>query len=217
MKLFIDTANVNEIREAHSWGIICGVTTNPSLIAKEGRDSKEVVNEICSIVDGPISAEVISLKAEGMIEEARDLAKIHKNIVIKIPMTAEGLKAVSVLSKEGIKTNVTLIFSAAQALLAAKAGATYVSPFVGRLDDIGQNGIELIKEIVQIFKNYPDIKTEIIAASIRHPIHVIEAAKAGAHIATVPFKVLEQMTKHALTDVGIERFLKDWEKVPKKS
>ncbi|ACM60587.1 transaldolase [Caldicellulosiruptor bescii] len=217
MKLFIDTANVNEIREAHSWGIICGVTTNPSLIAKEGRDFKEVVNEICSIVDGPISAEVISLKAEGMIEEARDLAKIHKNIVIKIPMTAEGLKAVSVLSKEGIKTNVTLIFSAAQALLAAKAGATYVSPFVGRLDDIGQNGIELIKEIVQIFKNYPDIKTEIIAASIRHPIHVIEAAKAGAHIATVPFKVLEQMTKHALTDVGIERFLKDWEKVPKKS
>ncbi|ADQ04826.1 transaldolase [Caldicellulosiruptor owensensis OL] len=217
MKLFIDTANVNEIREAHSWGIICGVTTNPSLIAKEGRDFKEVVNEICSIVNGPISAEVISLKAEGMIEEARDLAKIHKNIVIKIPMTAEGLKAVSVLSKEGIKTNVTLIFSAAQALLAAKAGATYVSPFVGRLDDIGQNGIELIKEIVQIFKNYPDIKTEIIAASIRHPIHVIEAAKAGAHIATVPFKVLEQMTKHALTDVGIERFLKDWEKVPKKS
>ncbi|ADQ40976.1 transaldolase [Caldicellulosiruptor acetigenus I77R1B] len=217
MKLFIDTANVNEIREAHSWGIICGVTTNPSLIAKEGRDFKEVVNEICSIVDGPISAEVISLKAEGMIEEARDLAKIHKNIVIKIPMTAEGLKAVSVLSKEGIKTNVTLIFSAAQALLAAKAGATYVSPFVGRLDDIGQNGIELIKEIVQIFKNYSDIKTEIIAASIRHPIHVIEAAKAGAHIATVPFKVLEQMTKHALTDVGIERFLKDWEKVPKKS
>ncbi|BCS81069.1 fructose-6-phosphate aldolase [Anaerocellum diazotrophicum] len=217
MKLFIDTANVNEIREAHSWGIICGVTTNPSLIAKEGRDFKEVVNEICSIVDGPISAEVISLNAEGMIEEARDLAKIHKNIVIKIPMTSEGLKAVSVLSKEGIKTNVTLIFSAAQALLAAKAGATYVSPFVGRLDDIGQNGIELIKEIVQIFKNYPDIKTEIIAASIRHPIHVIEAAKAGAHIATVPFKVLEQMTKHALTDVGIERFLKDWEKVPKKS
>lgn len=217
MKLFIDTANVNEIREAYSWGIICGVTTNPSLIAKEGRDFKEVVNEICSIVDGPISAEVISLKAEGMIEEARDLAKIHKNIVIKIPMTAEGLKAVSVLSKEGIKTNVTLIFSAAQALLAAKAGATYVSPFVGRLDDIGQNGIELIKEIVQIFKNYSDIKTEIIAASIRHPIHVIEAAKAGAHIATVPFKVLEQMTKHALTDVGIERFLKDWEKVPKKS
>ncbi|WAM30484.1 fructose-6-phosphate aldolase [Caldicellulosiruptor naganoensis] len=217
MKLFIDTANINEIKEAYSWGIICGVTTNPSLIAKEGRDFKEVVNEICSIVDGPISAEVISLKAEDMIEEARDLAKIHKNIVIKIPMTAEGLKAVSVLSKEGIKTNVTLIFSAAQALLAAKAGATYVSPFVGRLDDIGQNGIELIKEIVQIFRNYPDIKTEIIAASIRHPIHVIEAAKAGADIATVPFKVLEQMTKHALTDVGIERFLKDWEKVPKKS
>ncbi|MEZ0535855.1 fructose-6-phosphate aldolase [Caldicellulosiruptoraceae bacterium PP1] len=216
MKLFIDTANVNEIREANSWGVICGVTTNPSLIAKEGRDFKEVVKEICSIVDGPISAEVISLKSDEMVVEARDLAKIHKNIVIKIPMTTEGLKAVSILSKEGIKTNVTLVFSAAQALLAAKAGATYVSPFVGRLDDIGQNGLELIREIVEIYNNYPEIKTEIISASIRHPIHVIESAKAGSHIATVPYKVLEQMSKHALTDIGIERFLKDWESVPKK-
>ncbi|CCJ34730.1 MULTISPECIES: fructose-6-phosphate aldolase [Caloramator] len=215
MKLFIDTANVNEIREANSWGVICGVTTNPSLIAKEGRDFVEVVKEITDIVDGPISAEVISLDHEGMIKEARELAKIHKNIVIKIPMTIEGLKAVKVLSKEGIKTNVTLIFSSAQALLAAKAGATYVSPFLGRLDDIGQDGMYLIEEIVRIFDNY-GIETEIIAASIRHPIHVEKAALAGAHIATVPFKVLEQMTKHPLTDIGIERFLKDWEKVPKK-
>lgn len=215
MKLFIDTANVNEIREANSWGVICGVTTNPSLIAKEGRDFVEVVKEITDIVDGPISAEVISLDHEGMIKEARELAKIHKNIVIKIPMTIEGLKAVKVLSKEGIKTNVTLIFSSAQALLAAKAGATYVSPFIGRLDDIGQDGMYLIEEIVRIFDNY-GIETEIIAASIRHPIHVEKAALAGAHIATVPFKVLEQMTKHPLTDIGIERFLKDWEKVPKK-
>ncbi|MDO6355803.1 fructose-6-phosphate aldolase [Caloramator sp. CAR-1] len=215
MKLFIDTANVNEIREANSWGVICGVTTNPSLIAKEGRDFVEVVKEITDIVDGPISAEVISLDHEGMIKEAKELAKIHKNIVIKIPMTIEGLKAVKVLSKEGIKTNVTLIFSSAQALLAAKAGATYVSPFLGRLDDIGQDGMYLIEEIVRIFDNY-GIETEIIAASIRHPIHVEKAALAGAHIATVPFKVLEQMTKHPLTDIGIERFLKDWEKVPKK-
>jgi transaldolase len=215
VKLFIDTANVNEIREANSWGVICGVTTNPSLIAKEGRDFVEVVKEITDIVDGPISAEVISLDHEGMIKEARELAKIHKNIVIKIPMTIEGLKAVKVLSKEGIKTNVTLIFSSAQALLAAKAGATYVSPFLGRLDDIGQDGMYLIEEIVRIFDNY-GIETEIIAASIRHPIHVEKAALAGAHIATVPFKVLEQMTKHPLTDIGIERFLKDWEKVPKK-
>ncbi|SEF38799.1 transaldolase [Caloramator fervidus] len=215
MKIFIDTANVNEIREANSWGIISGVTTNPSLIAKEGRDFVEVVKEITQIVDGPISAEVISLDHEGMIKEARELAKIHKNIVIKIPMTIEGLKAVNVLSKEGIKTNVTLIFSSAQALLAAKAGATYVSPFLGRLDDIGHDGMYLIEEIVRIFENYA-IETEIIAASIRHPIHVEKAALAGAHIATVPFKVLEQMTKHPLTDIGIERFLKDWEKVPKK-
>ncbi|GIW48683.1 MAG: putative transaldolase [Caloramator sp.] len=215
MKLFIDTANVDEIREAEKLGIICGVTTNPSLIAKEGRDFVEVVKEITEIVDGPISAEVISLEAEGMIKEARELAKIHKNIVIKIPMTLEGLKAVKVLSKEGIKTNVTLIFSSAQALLAAKAGATYVSPFVGRLDDIGHDGMTLIEEIVRIFDNY-GIETEIIAASIRHPMHVVEAALAGAHIATVPYKVLVQMAKHPMTDIGIEKFLKDWETVPKK-
>ena len=215
MKLFIDTANVNEIREAEAWGVICGVTTNPSLIAREGRDFVEVVKEITDIVDGPISAEVISLEHEGMIKEARELAKIHKNIVIKIPMTIEGLKAVKVLSKEGIKTNVTLIFSSAQALLAARAGATYVSPFLGRLDDVGMDGMYLIEEIVNIFDNY-GIETEIIAASIRNPIHVEKAALAGAHIATVPFNVLQQMTKHPLTDIGIDRFLKDWEKVPKK-
>lgn len=216
MKIFIDTANVNEIREAESWGILSGVTTNPSLIAKEGRDFIEVVKEITSIVDGPISAEVISLDHEGMIKEARELSKIHKNIVIKIPMTIEGLKAVKVLSKEGIKTNVTLIFSASQALLAAKAGASYVSPFVGRLDDTGEEGLTIIKEIVTIFNNY-GIKTEIIAASIRHPMHVINAAIAGAHIATIPYKILEQMTKHPLTDAGIKRFLDDWKKVPKKN
>lgn len=215
MKIFIDTANVDEIREAESWGILSGVTTNPSLIAKEGRDFTEVVREITSIVDGPISAEVISLEHEGMIREARELARIHKNIVIKIPMTIEGLKAVSVLSKENIKTNVTLIFSSAQALLAAKAGATYVSPFVGRLDDTGMDGMNLIEEIVRIFDNYA-IDTEIIAASIRHPIHVIQAALAGADIATIPYKVLVQLTKHPQTDIGIEKFLKDWEKVPKK-
>ncbi|HBX48222.1 MAG TPA: fructose-6-phosphate aldolase [Clostridiaceae bacterium] len=213
MKIFIDTANVNEIREANSWGVISGVTTNPSLIAKEGRDFKEVVKEITSIVDGPISAEVISLDHEGMIKEARELSKIHKNIVVKIPMTIEGLKAVNILSKEGIKTNVTLIFSSAQALLAAKAGASYVSPFVGRIDDVGSEGMELIREITQIFNNY-DIKTEIIAASIRSPMHVIDAAMAGADIATIPYKVLVQMTKHPLTDIGIEKFLDDWKKVP---
>lgn len=215
MKIFIDTANVEEIREAESWGILSGVTTNPSLIAKEGRNFKEVVEEITSIVDGPISAEVISLDHEGMISEAKELAKIHKNIVVKIPMTIEGLKAVNVLSKKNIKTNVTLIFSSAQALMAAKAGATFVSPFVGRLDDAGMDGMNLVEEIVRIFDNY-GIDTEIIAASIRHPIHVIQAALAGAHIATIPFKVLEQLTKHPQTDLGIEKFLKDWEKVPKK-
>lgn len=215
MKIFIDTANVDEIREAESWGILSGVTTNPSLIAKEGRDFTQVVKEITSIVDGPISAEVISLEHEGMIREALELVKIHKNIVVKIPMTIEGLKAVNVLSKKGIKTNVTLIFSPAQALLAAKAGAAYVSPFVGRLDDTGMDGMNLVEEIVRIFDNY-GIETEIIAASIRHPIHVIQAALAGAHIATIPFKVLEQLTRHPQTDLGIEKFLKDWEKVPKK-
>ncbi|WP_416176013.1 fructose-6-phosphate aldolase [Clostridium sp.] len=215
MKFFIDTANVDEIKKANEMGIICGVTTNPSLIAKEGREFKDVVKEITTIVDGPISAEVIGLKSNEMIEEARDLVKIHKNIVIKIPMTTEGLKAVKILSKEGIHTNVTLIFSASQALLAARAGASYVSPFLGRLDDIGSNGMELVEDITKIFKNY-NIKTEIIAASVRSPLHVINAAKAGCDIATVPYKVLIQMTKHPLTDIGIERFLQDWKAAFKK-
>lgn len=215
MKIFIDTANVDEIREANDWGVICGVTTNPSLIAKEGRNFKEVVTEITSIVDGPISAEVISLEHEKMVEEARELAKIHKNIVIKIPMCAEGLKAVKILAAEGIKTNVTLIFSAPQALLAARAGASYVSPFVGRLDDIGRDGLTLIEDIAEIFEVH-SMRTEIIAASIRHPIHAVECAKAGAHIATIPYKVLEQMLHHPLTDSGIEKFLKDWESVKNK-
>lgn len=210
MKLFIDTANIDEIKEINEWGVICGVTTNPSLIAKEGRDFKEVIKEIASIVDGPISAEVISLDKDGMVREARELAKIHPNIIIKIPMTEEGLKAVNVLSKENIKTNVTLIFSANQALLAARAGASYVSPFVGRMDDIGNEGMDIIYDIAFIFENF-GIETEIIAASIRHPMHVIEAAKAGSDIATVPYKVFKQMVKHPMTDNGIERFLKDWE------
>ena len=214
MKLFVDTANVDEIRQANDMGVICGVTTNPSLIAKEGRDFVEVVKEITTIVDGPISAEVISLQADKMVEEAKPLAALHKNIIIKIPMCAEGLKAVKQLTKLGIKTNVTLIFSAAQALLAARAGATYVSPFLGRLDDIGTNGMILIEEIADIFKLH-NIKTEIIAASIRNPIHVIDAARAGCDIATVPYKVIAQMINHPLTDKGIERFLKDWETVPK--
>ena len=209
MKIFLDTANIDEIKEGASWGIVDGVTTNPSLIAREGRDFKEVVKEICEIVDGPISAEVISEDSEGMISEARELVKIHKNIVIKIPMTVEGLKAVSILSKEGIKTNVTLIFSPNQALLAAKAGATYVSPFLGRLDDVGSQGMDLVRTIVEIFFNY-DYDTEVIAASIRHPLHVVDAALAGAHIATIPMKVLQQMVKHPLTDKGIESFMNDW-------
>ena len=209
MKLFIDTANIDEIREINDWGVICGVTTNPSLIAKEGREFKEVVKEITEIVDGPISAEVISLEKEGMLKEARELAKIHPNIIIKIPMTKEGLKAVKVLSEEGIKTNVTLIFSANQALLAARAGATYVSPFVGRLDDISNEGLYIIEDIVRIFDLH-NIDTEIIAASIRHPVHVLDAAKAGAHISTIPYKVFMQMLEHPLTNIGIEKFLKDW-------
>ena len=210
MRFFIDTANIEEIKEANELGVICGVTTNPSLIAKEGRDFIEVVKEISTIVDGPISAEVISLDHKGMVEEADKLAKIHKNIVIKLPMTLEGLKATKILSQKGIKTNVTLIFSATQALLAARAGATYVSPFVGRLDDIGQDGLSLIEEIVDIF-NVNAIETEIIVASVRNPIHVAQAARMGADIATVPYKVITQMTKHPLTDKGIENFLKDWE------
>ncbi|RHS84805.1 MULTISPECIES: fructose-6-phosphate aldolase [unclassified Clostridium] len=214
MKFFVDTANVEEIRKANDMGIICGVTTNPSLIAKEGRDFNQVIAEIASIVDGPISGEVkaTTTDAEGMIKEGREIAAIHPNMVVKIPMTVEGLKAVKVLHAEGIKTNVTLIFSAAQALLAARAGATYVSPFLGRLDDISMPGIDLINEITEIFMMH-DIQTEIIAASIRNPIHVIDCAKAGADIATVPYKVLEQMTRHPLTDQGIAKFQADYKAV----
>ena len=212
MKLFIDTANVSYIKEINELGIICGVTTNPSLIAKEGRDFKEVVTEITGIVDGPISAEVISMNANEMVSEAKELVKIHKNIVIKIPMCAEGLKAVKILTSLGIKTNVTLIFSAAQALFAARAGATYVSPFLGRLDDIGSEGMKLLSEIVDIFR-IQGIKTKIIAASIRNPIHVVSAARTGCDIATVPISVIKQMINHPLTDAGIARFIKDWESV----
>lgn len=214
MKFFIDTANVEDIRKANDMGVICGVTTNPSLIAKEGRDFGEVIREITTIVDGPISGEVkaTTVDAEGMIREGREIAAIHPNMVVKIPMTAEGLKAVKVLSAEGIKTNVTLIFTANQALLAARAGASYVSPFLGRLDDINVAGIDLIQDIVQIFDNY-GLETEIIAASIRNPIHVTDCALAGAHIATVPYGVIEQMTKHPLTDAGIEKFQKDYKAV----
>jgi transaldolase len=212
MKLFIDTANVDEIREANDLGVICGVTTNPSLIAKEGKVFEEVIKEITSIVDGPISAEVVAPDAEGMVREARELAKIHKNIVIKIPMTAEGLKATKRLSAEAIKTNVTLIFSAGQALLAAKAGATFVSPFVGRLNDIADNGMELVSDIAAIFDIH-GISTEIISASIRGPQDVVDSAKSGAHIATVPYKVIQQMIHHPLTDAGIEKFMKDWNSV----
>ncbi len=213
MKIFIDTANVEEIKKAYDMGVICGVTTNPSLIVKEGRDFFEVIKEITAIVDGPVSAEVISLESEGMVKEALELVeKInYENLVIKIPMTAEGLKAVKILSEKGIKTNVTLVFTASQALLAARAGATFVSPFVGRLDDVGENGIDLIADIAEIFDLH-GIETEIISASIRNPLHVTESAKAGAHIATIPYKVIMKMTEHPLTDAGIERFLKDWGK-----
>lgn len=211
MKFFIDTANVDEIKRAAALGVIDGVTTNPSLIAKEGLALKDVITDICNIVDGPISAEVISLISEEMVKEARELAKLHKNVVIKIPMCEEGLKAVSILHKEGIKTNVTLIFSAQQGLLAAKAGASFVSPFMGRLDDIGNGGIQVIEDLAQIF-DYYGIETEIIAASIRHPMHVLDCAKAGAHIATIPYKVITQMVKHPLTDAGIEKFLSDYSK-----
>lgn len=211
MKLFIDTANVEDIRKANDLGVICGVTTNPSLIAKEGRDFNEVIREITSIVDGPISGEVkaTTTKAEDMIREGREIAAIHPNMVVKIPMTAEGLKAVKVLHSEGIKTNVTLVFTANQALLAARAGATYVSPFLGRLDDISTIGVDLIEDIVTIFDNY-GFDTEIICASVRNPIHVTQCALAGAHIATVPYSVIEQMLHHPLTDAGIEKFKKDY-------
>ena len=212
MRFFIDTANVEDIKKANDMGVICGVTTNPSLIAKEGRDFNQVIAEIASIVDGPISGEVkaTTTDAEGMIAEGREIAKIHENMVVKIPMTAEGLKATKALTSEGIKVNVTLIFSANQALLAARAGATYVSPFLGRLDDISQTGVSLIEDIVAIFENYPEIDTEIIAASVRNPIHVTDCALAGADIATVPYGVIEQMTKHPLTDQGIDKFQKDY-------
>ncbi len=219
MKIFVDTANLDEIRELASWGVIDGVTTNPTLVARSGRSFDEIINEIFSIVDGPISLEVVSNKADDMVEEAKDLIgkisqKYRKNIAIKIPIVPEGLKAVKILSKEGIKTNVTLIFSANQALLAAKAGASYVSPFIGRLDDIGQVGMKIVEEIVEIFYNY-DIETEVIVASIRHPIHVIDAARIGADIATIPPMVIRKMVKHSLTDIGIENFLSDWKKIKK--
>jgi len=215
MKFFIDTANVEEIKKAWDLGVIDGVTTNPSLISKEGKDPIELLKEICSIVNGPVSAEAVSMTADEMIKEAEFLSKIHENIVVKIPMIEEGLKAVRRLSAMGIKTNVTLIFSPIQALLAAKAGATYVSPFVGRLDDISHSGMEIVSDMVEIFTNYM-FNTEIIVASIRNPLHVLESAKMGAHIATIPYSVIIQLIKHPLTDIGIERFLKDWEKVPKR-
>ncbi|MBI5018159.1 MAG: fructose-6-phosphate aldolase [Deltaproteobacteria bacterium] len=210
MKIFIDTANVAEIRRAAALGVVDGVTTNPTLVAKEGRPFREVLLEICGAVEGPVSAEAVSLGAEQMIPEARELAAIHESIVVKVPMTSEGLKAVRTLAGEGIRTNVTLVFSAPQALLAAKAGATFVSPFVGRLDDQGQDGMDLIHQIVSIYRNYA-FATEVIVASVRHPIHVVEAALAGADVATIPFKVIEAMTRHPLTDIGIERFLADWD------
>ncbi|MCH8304895.1 MAG: fructose-6-phosphate aldolase [Candidatus Marinimicrobia bacterium] len=210
MKIFLDTANVDEIKEGASWGIVDGVTTNPSLIAKEGRDFETVIKEICEIVDGPVNAEVVGLKTEEMIAEGRKLRELHENICVKIPMTVDGIKAVKVLSGEGTMTNVTLIFSSLQALLAAKAGATFVSPFVGRIDDMAMPGMDLIADISQIYDNY-GYETEIIVASIRNPLHVVDTALYGAHIATLPMKVLHQMAKHPLTDRGIEQFLKDWE------
>ena len=214
MKFFIDTANIKEIKEANSMGMVDGVTTNPSLIAREGRDFKEIITEICQIVDGPISAEVISLDEAGMVAEARDLAKIHTNIVVKIPMTIDGLKAVRTLTTEGIRTNVTLVFSPLQALMAAKAGASYVSPFVGRLDDLSQDGLVLVDQIVTIFDNY-DYETEVIVASVRNPLHVLDSALMGADIATIPFDVLAKLASHPMTDKGIKAFMADWEKSKK--
>ena len=211
MKIFIDSADVTEIREAQSWGIIDGVTTNPSLMAKSGRALQSVINEICTIVDGPISAEVVSMDAPGMVEEGERLAAIHPNVVVKVPMIPAGLQATTILSGRGIPINVTLIFSPAQALLAAKAGATYASPFVGRLDDIAEDGMGLIAQIVRIYKNY-DFPTQVLVASVRHPIHFVRAAELGAHVATCPFGVLQQIMKHPLTDVGLERFLADYHK-----
>lgn len=217
MKFFIDTANLDEIREAANMGLLDGVTTNPSLLAKEagtGKTSREILEEICEIVDGPISAEVVANDFDGMMREGRELAAIHKNIVVKVPVTLEGLKAVQAFKKEGIRNNVTLVFSPSQALLAAKAGAAFVSPFVGRVDDISGSGMEIVEQIIQIYDNY-SIETEVLVASIRHPLHVVESALMGADIATIPFKVIKQLVKHPLTDVGIEKFLQDWEKANK--
>jgi transaldolase len=215
MKFFIDTANIEEIREALNLGLVDGATTNPSLVAKTGRGFDEVVREICALVPGPVSLETVSLDAAGMVREGEQLVRYGKNVVVKVPMTPEGLKAVRLLKEKGIKTNVTLCFSPVQALLAAKAGAAYISPFVGRLDDISQNGMDIIEQILKIYKNY-GFSTEVLVASIRHPIHVLTAALQGAHVATMPFAVIKQLANHPLTDIGIERFLKDWEKVPKK-
>ena len=215
MKFFIDTANVKEIREAASFGVVDGVTTNPSLVAKEGRDFKQVLTEICEIVDGPISAEVVSLEADKMVAEGLELAKIHKNIVVKLPMTKESLKATRILAGKDIKVNMTLVFSPSQALLAAKVGAAYVSPFVGRLDDISHYGMDLVRQIIAIYDNY-GYPTEVIVASVRNPLHVVDAALVGAHIATMPYSVIDQLAKHPLTDIGIEKFLADWKKLEKK-
>ena len=211
MKFFIDTANIAEIREAAALGILDGVTTNPSLVSKEGKDFRALLDEICAIVDGPISAEVVSTDLQGMLKEGRELAKIHKNIVVKVPLIKEGLKATKVFQQEGIKTNVTLCFSATQALLAAKAGATYISPFIGRLDDISQSGMDLIQQIVTIYHNY-GYGTQVLVASVRHPMHVVEAAMIGADVCTMPFKVIDQLVQHPLTTIGLEKFLADWNK-----
>jgi len=216
MKIFIDTANIAQIREAASMGVLDGVTTNPTILSREKGDYREILKEICSIVKGPVSAEVVSSNAPGMLKEAKELAKIAPNIAIKVPITTEGLKAVKLIRAEGIMTNVTLVFSSPQALLAAKAGTNFVSPFIGRIDDTSHRGMDLVREIVTIFRNY-GFSTEVIVASIRHPLHVVEAALAGAHIATIPFKVIEKLVKHPLTDVGMEKFLADWEKVKKQS
>ena len=214
MKFFIDSANIDHIKEAASYGLLDGVTTNPSLVAKEGKNFKELLNEIVKIVDGPISAEVVSTDYEGILKEAEDLSKIHKNIVVKVPLIPEGIKAVKTLSEKGIKTNVTLCFSPTQAILAAKAGATYISPFVGRLDDISHDGMELISQIVQIYRNY-DYKTQVLVASIRHPLHIVEAGLIGADVCTIPYEVIGKLFKHPLTDIGLEKFLSDWKKSQK--
>ena len=215
MKIFMDTADVTEIREAASMGMVDGVTTNPSLIAKTGKPFNKVIEEICGIVDGPVSAESVSPDAEGMMKEAREYSGIHKNVVVKIPMTAEGLKAVTICTAEGIKTNVTLVFQSIQGLLAAKAGASYVSPFIGRLDDVCQEGMDMVDDLLAMLRNY-DYKTEVIVASIRHPIHVVQSALLGAHVVTLPFKVFDRLVNHPLTDIGIEKFLADYKKIPKK-